>query len=131
MTAKERSIENELRTIRLLNFVALAVVLVIGTVFWLSARSTTDDIIATRTEARRAECFRDNDRSDKAVAKERKSAEVLIAAARRVPVEKFDTIALTDVERHYIDDQVAGAISIYPKRSCTPAAIKAYYEADR
>ena len=51
---------------------------------------------------------------------------MLIAASRRVPVEKFKTIVLTEHEANYIADQVAGASELFPPRECTPEAIDAY-----
>lgn len=114
------------------NFVIAALVMFLlggGVAVWAAWKSD-QAIVDARTEARYRECVRDNERSAKAVAKERKSAEVLIAAARRVPVEQFHTIQLTPIENKYIADQIAGAREIYPPRKCDTASIDAYYEND-
>lgn len=97
--------------------------LIAGGYFVASLRANDRAIIAQRDEARHAVCVKDNEQSDKAADAARKTAEVLIATARKTGSQTPQ--AVTDA---YIADQVAAAREIWPKRECTPEAIEDYYQ---
>lgn len=87
-----------------------------------------DEIVAVRDESRLAECRRDNKQSDNAVAYARNQAQVLVDASQRGREVPTADKARADA---YVTAAEESARRLFPKRSCTPAAIAAHYESDR
>lgn len=131
---KEHSIGEDLQTIRRLIRVALVVVLVIGTFFYWSTSTQTndlakvvDEIVAVRTNARERECARDNAQLDKAIRRVRTSwLEFIRHSTGGVPLPPEQQ---AKVEPFLADQEAAvrEEFSDRAPRSCTPAAIDAYY----
>src|SRR5689334_17488709 len=108
---KPHSMEDELRIIKRLIAAALAVAVGIGGFFYWSTTSQTNDIIKTRTEARLAECHRDNNQSDRAVVYAHDQALVLVNAAHANPKDPTPASYIAAAEK--------AARHLFPKRSCT------------
>jgi len=107
---------------------ALACLLAAGVVFVVSSVANDRAIDRSRDEARLAECRRDNRQSDDAVAYARDQAQVLVDASQNGRPVSEDARARAAA---YVADAEDAARELFPQRSCTPAAIDAYYEPDK
>lgn len=111
---------------------ALRIICVCGAVITLgiilfiaSLRANDAAIVKTRTEARLAECRRDNTRAAEAVESARSQAEVLVETARA-----NGRSAGPAADAAYIAAQESAARDLFPPRACDKASIDAYYESE-
>lgn len=128
---KPHGIADDLAVIRRLIVASLAIIVVIGAIFYTSSRSTDRrlehairQMAVQRDAARVAVCRRDNAQSDAAVDYARGQAQVLIDTAWRGRTPSAEEQARA---AGYIDAAGNAARAPFPKRSCTKTAIDAYY----
>lgn len=121
------TVSKDLRTIRRLIVASLAIVLVLGAVFYTSSTTATNDIIKARAQGRITTCA-----SDQAFelahnrlvdANETFVSTILTDTARTKPVEQRPTILA------YAKQRVAEYdVTKVPVRACDPASIKIFYQ---
>lgn len=85
-------------------------------------------IVATRTEARHTSCLRDNAIRYEAGEAAAKKAQDFIDANRKFYKTPPATGALLQAERDYVASQRQVTLDSYPRRDCTAAGIRAFYE---
>lgn len=129
------SVADQLKGIRRTGLLSLAVVIVIGGVFYKSTtdadhriEKAVDDIIQTRSEARLTQCRRDNlIRHDAGEAAAKKAVD-FINAQKAYSGAGPSTGKLKAAEDAYIESQRQVTLDAYPLRDCRPFGTDAYYE---
>lgn len=107
----------------------MACMIIAGTIAVYVGWRNDQAIVRARSQARYAECGRDNKQSDEAVAYNTQDAKVLVAAAHGLPLARFDEIVLNERELNYLAEKQKAARDLFPQRKCDKASIDAYYRA--
>lgn len=143
MTEKaENPIENQLRSIRNVGLLSLAVVLVIGGLFYWASSSTDRDlqrqnaelkaaiaqIVEARTEARHTTCARANLVREEAGNAAAEKARDFIRSQRAYTGAPESTGRLKAAEDAYIESQRQVTLNSYPKQDCSAAGVEAFYK---
>lgn len=122
----DRTIDDDLTTIRRLIVASVVVVIAIGTIFWLSSRSTDQNFIRQRATSRVGACSQANELALKSRQSAADQARVLIAASNAANPNNPTAAQQAQIDA-YLAAQIAAARKTFPLRDCTPTGISDFY----